>query len=101
MDGKQYFLPQLKCVYADGAYQGKKFAQKIYQQTNWQIQVIKRSDKKTFVPIAKRWIVERTFAWINKNRRMSKDYELKLQSSEAMICLTMIRLMLRRFNSNH
>ena len=94
--GKQYFLPCLQQIYADGAYSGKAFNHKIFQNTSWQITIIKRKGQKTFAPLPQRWIVERTFAWINKNRRMSKDYELKLQSSEALIYLSMIRLMIKR-----
>lgn len=46
--------------------------------------------------LPRRWVVERTFAWIGRYRRMSKDYEYVTSSSESMVCLTMIRLMLRR-----
>jgi putative transposase len=49
-----------------------------------------------FEVIRRRWVVERTFAWISRNRRMSRDYEFSAQTTEALIYVTMIRLMLRR-----
>jgi putative transposase len=57
--------------------------------------VVKRAEA-GFVLLARRWIVERTFGWINQNRRLSKDYELLPEVSEAMIQGAMIRLMLQR-----
>jgi putative transposase len=59
------------------------------------VEVVKRSDP-GFVLLPKRWVVERTFAWINQNRRLSKDYELLPEMSEAVIQGSMIRLMLQR-----
>ena len=96
--GKQTFLPKLQTIYADSAYCGKDFIKRIYTSTGWQMISIKRTIKKAFVPLPQRWIVERTFAWINKSRRMSKDYEYRLQSSEAMIYLSMIKLMTKRLS---
>ena len=61
------------------------------------LDVVKHSDK-GFVVQAKRWIVERTFGWLNRERRLSKDYERKEQSSYAFIHLGMRRLMLRRLD---
>ena len=55
----------------------------------------KLSGRKRHV-LPRRWVVERTFAWIGRHRRMSKDYEYRLSSSESMVCLTMIRLMVKR-----
>jgi len=94
--GKEYFLPELETIYADGCYCGDDFIKTIRNKTGWNITPVKRTVKNAFVPLPKRWIVERTFAWINKSRRMGKDYETLLQSSEEMIYLSMIRLMLKR-----
>lgn len=99
LEGKQFFLPCLDHIYADGGYEGEEFIRNIKQQTGWTLKIIKRTNKYGFTPLAKRWIVERTFAWINKYRRLSKDYELRVQSSEELIYLAMIRLMLRRISS--
>jgi len=63
----------------------------------WILEIVKRSDDlHTFAVLPKRWIGERTFAWLGKDRRLSKDDEAKTQSSEAMIYLAMIHLMVRR-----
>ena len=60
------------------------------------LETVKSRGQKNFVLEARRWIVERTFAWLGKNRRLSKDYELITTSSLSMIYLAMVRLMLRR-----
>ena len=63
---------------------------------------MKRSDNvHSFEVLPKRWIAERTFAWLGKYRRLSKDYEAKPETSEAMIYLTMIHLMVRRLKPTH
>jgi putative transposase len=63
----------------------------------WVIQVVLRPEQtKGFVVLKKRWVVERTFGWLNWSRRLSKDYERLPASSEAMIYISMIRLMVRR-----
>lgn len=95
MEGKQLFLPAINDIYADGGYTGNKFASEIKKRTNRTLRIIKRPQRQGFKLLARRWIVERTFAWLNKSRRLSKDYELSVQSSEGFIHLA-IRLMLRR-----
>jgi putative transposase len=70
--------------------------EKVAKESGITVEVVKRSDKdRGFVVQAKRWIVERTFGWLNRERRLSKDYERKEESSEAFIHLGMIRHMLR------
>lgn len=87
---------ELKKVWADGAYVGPQ-VQAIAKESGIEIEVVKRTDKaKGFIPLPKRWIVERTFGWLSRERRLSKDYERKESSSEAYIHLGMIRLMIRR-----
>ncbi|MFL5357968.1 IS5 family transposase [Archangium sp.] len=72
-------------------------AAKVAKDSGITLEVVKRSDKdRGFVLQAKRWIVERTFGWLNRERRLSKDYERKEESSEAFIHLGMMRHMLRR-----
>ena len=87
---------RLKLIWADGGYAGK-LIEWTASFGNWVLEIVKRSDDVTgFVVLPKRWIVERTFGWIGRYRRMSKDYEMLPASSEAMILITMINLMLHR-----
>jgi putative transposase len=88
--------PTLKKVWADGAYQGPQ-VETVAKESGMSVEVVKRSDQaRGFVVQPKRWIVERTFGWLNRHRRLSKDYERKEDSAEAFIHVGMIRLMLRR-----
>ena len=76
---------RLQKLHADGAYAGRfeDIASYFYQ---WKAEIVKKlDDQKGFVVLPKRWMVERTLAWLSKNRRLSKDYEFQPQSSEAMI----------------
>ena len=88
--------PTLKKTWADSAYEGPRVAA-VARESGLEVEVVKRSDeKKGFVVLPKRWIVERTFGWLNRERRLSKDYERKEESAEAFIYLGMSQLMLRR-----
>lgn len=87
---------RLKLIWADGGYAGK-LIEWTQELGHWILEIVKRSDDVTgFQVLPKRWIVERTFAWFGRNRRLSKDYETLTDSSEAIIYLAMIHLMLRR-----
>ncbi len=89
-------FPLLKKIWADGAYAGKlvDWAQEFGE---WVLEIVKRSDDaKGFEVLPHRWIVERTFAWLGRFRRLSKDYEVLIETSEAMVYIAMIRLMTRR-----
>ena len=89
--------PRLERVWVDGGFQGQAFAERIAAQTGIRLEVVKRSDHhKGFVPLPKRWIVERTFAWLYNYRRLSKDYEYLVYASDSMIYAAMVHLMLRR-----
>jgi putative transposase len=89
---------RLKKLWADGGYAGDlvEYVKRWYGRA---IEIVKRSDLKKFVVLPKRWIVERTFAWLSKYRRLSKDYETRPQSSESMIRLAMINLMVHRLKA--
>jgi len=90
-------LPRLKKIWADSAYRGQELAQWCLVQSSWDLEVVERTQgTRGFSVLPRRWVVERTFAWIGRHRRMSKDYEYLTSSSENMIYLTMIRLMVRR-----
>ena len=88
---------RLRVLFADSAYGRNGLPQWVKETFGWILQtVLKPAGTKTFVVLPKRWIVERTFAWIARYRRHSKDYERNPESSEAMIYVTMIALMSRR-----
>jgi putative transposase len=64
---------------------------------DWDLEVVERTPRvRGFAVLPKRWIVERTFGWLSRNRRMSQDYERKVQTSEAFILVAMIRLLVAR-----
>lgn len=89
-------FPRLRLIWADGGYAGK-LIEWVKEFGGWVLQIVKRSDDaKGFEVIPRRWVVERTFAWLGRCRRLSKDYEQNTQSSEAMIFVAMIGLMTRR-----
>ena len=97
MVGLKPFVPRLKKIWADGAYTGEKLAGWLEEQGEWELQILERSaDTEGFAVLPHRWIVERTLGWLMRNRRLSKDYERLVQSSEAFIEVAMIRLILKR-----
>ena len=87
---------RLTTLIADGGYQGRM--QRIVPRVfGWTLQIVKRSEgTRGFEVLPKRWIVERSLAWFGRNRRLSKDYEERPESGEAMIYLSSIQLMVRR-----
>lgn len=88
---------RLKKIWADGAYGGEPFAKWCQDEGGWDLEVVEPNrEAEGFEVIPKRWIVERTFSWIGWNRRMSKDYERMVQTSECLMKVAMIRLILRR-----
>lgn len=90
--------PRLKLIWADGGYAGK-LIEWTKSLGGWVLEIVKRSDDVAgFVVLPRRWVVERTFGWIGRYRRMSKDYETLPDSSETMIYLTMINLMVHRLS---
>jgi putative transposase len=90
-------VPRLKKIWADGAYTGEKLADWCKEQGGWELEIVERSaDTEGFAVVPRRWIVERTFGWLMRNRRLSKDYERMVQSSEGFMEVAMIRLILKR-----
>lgn len=87
---------RLKLIWADGGYTGQ-LIEWTKQLCGWVLEIVKRTDDLAgFKLLPHRWVVERTFGWIGRYRRMSKDYEELPESSEAMIHIAMINLMLHR-----
>ena len=95
--GLKYFVPRLKIIWADAAYRGKELADWCQAEGDWNLEVVERTPGvRGFSVIPKRWVVERTFGWLSRNRRMSKDYERKVQTSETLLRVAMIRLLIAR-----
>ena len=93
-------FPFLERVVADAGYQGPKMEATVARTGTWRLEVVRRCDRHRFVVLPKRWIVERTLAWISKSRRLARDYERHARKAAAFIRLAMIRLMLRRLATN-
>lgn len=93
--------PFLLKLYADGGYQGPLFrtaVKKVMKQVN--VEIVKRSDTvKGFVLLPKRWVVERTFAWFGRCRRLAKDWECLNRKGRAFLRLASIRLMMRKLSN--
>lgn len=85
-------ITYLQKIYVDGSYAGKLIAW-AHGMFGWVVEVVKRNESGKFVVLPKRWIVERTFAWLTNCRRLNRDYEINPQQFEAMIKLAMIRLL--------
>ena len=95
--GLKYFVPRLKKIWADTTYRGQELAGWCKAQGDWDLEVGERTPGvRGFSVLPKRWIVERTFGWLSRNRRMSKDYERKVQTSETLIEVAIIRLLVAR-----
>lgn len=95
LGGLKPLWPKLECVFADAGFHSGPLANWLNEHSGWRLEIVKRTEA-GFAVQPKRWVVERTFAWLGRNRRLSKDYEQKVQSGEAWILVAMIRLVLRR-----
>ena len=92
-------FPRLALLWADGGYAGK-LIEWVQEVCGWVLHIVKRNDDvRGFVVLPRRWVVERTFGWMSQYRRLSKDYEFQTQTSEAMIHVAMIHLMLHRLEA--
>jgi putative transposase len=90
---------RLRLIWADGGYAGQLIAwvRALRKRNPVHVEIVKRSDDvKGFKVLPRRWVVERTFGWLGRQRRLSKDYEYLTDTSETMIYVSMIGLMLRR-----
>ena len=102
-DGAKLLLNKVKCrftrlrlIWADGGYKGK-LVDWVRETHGWVLEIVKgNKDVKGFQVLPRRWVVERSFAWLCRYRRLSKDYEVLTETSEAMIYAAMVRLMVRR-----
>ena len=103
------YIKQIKClgnlcerielVWVDGGYRGADLLSYVRKLWGWTWQVVLRTDQqKGFKVLPRRWVVERTFAWILNARRLSMDYEKTRKNSQSMVYLAMVPLMIRRLN---
>ena len=91
------FYPFVRHIFADGGYAGDKLKKALKGKGKWTIEVVKRTDDLSgFVTLPRRWVVERTFAWLGRCRRLAKDYEASIESATAWILIAHIRMMIRR-----
>ena len=89
--------PWLRHLFADGAYGGDKLATALERLGHWTLEIVKRADTANgFQVLPRRWVVERTLAWLNRNRRLAKDFETALATAESWLFLASVQLMLRR-----
>ena len=93
----RHAYPWLRHVFADAAYAGEKLRQALARLGKWTIGIIKRSDTaKGFELLPRRWVVERTIAWLNRNRRLAKDFEASIESATSWLYIASVKLLGRR-----
>jgi putative transposase len=90
-------FPKLRHIFADRVYRGDKLRNAIAPFGKWTIEIVTRLEKVgTFKPERKRWVIERTYAWLGRNRRLAKDYEATIASAEAWFLIASVQLLTRR-----
>jgi transposase len=90
-------FPWLHHIFADGGYAGPKLRDALSKLGNWTLEIVKRSDAASgFILLPRRWVVERTFAWLNRNRRLAKDVEATIESAVTWLFIASVKLMSRR-----
>lgn len=89
-------LSEVRNVLVDGAYTGARFQDLVFRILGATVQIVKRHEMHKFAVIPKRWVVERSFAWLEKCRRLWKNCERKLDTSEQFIVLAFLSLLLKR-----
>ena len=90
-------FPWLRHLFADGAYAGQKLRDTLAKFGDWTVEIVKRSDHAAgFEVLPRRWVVERTLAWLNRNRRLAKDFEASIASAKAWLIIASVQLLIRR-----
>jgi transposase len=90
-------FPKLRHIFADRVYRGAKLRNAIAEFGRWMIEIVTRSERVgTFKPEPKRWVIERTLAWLGRNRRLGKDFERTIASSQAWFLIAAVNLLSRR-----
>ena len=96
LEANKKHLSRVKKILADGGYTGKPFAEKVKKILKAETEIAKRNELHTFKVIPQRWVVERSFSWLEKCRRLWKNCERKLNSSLQMMVLCFVRVLLKR-----
>ena len=90
-------FPWLRHLFADSAYSGDKILKTLPKFGRWSIEIVKRmADTVGFEVLPRRWVVERTLAWLNRNRRLAKDFEASIESAKAWVYVASLQLLIRR-----
>jgi len=90
-------VPRLQRIWADAAYRGKELADWCHPQGGWNLEIVERPPGvKGFQLLPRRWVVERTFAWLGRCRRLAKDFEASAATERAWLLVAHLRLLLRR-----
>jgi transposase len=90
-------FPKLRHLFADRVYRGPKLLDAVADLGKWTIEIVTRSQSVgTFKAEPRRWVIERTFAWFGRNRRLAKDFEASIASAEAWVLIASVRLLSRR-----
>lgn len=99
MAAARFLYPWLRHIFADGGYRGTKLSTALDKIGRWTMEIVRRCDAATgFTVLPRRWVVERTLAWLNRNRRLAKDFEASLDSALAWLFLASVKLLLRRLS---
>ena len=90
-------FPWLRHVFADGGYAGDKLLTALAAHGRWRLEIVKRSEPTPgFHVLPRRWVVERTLAWLNRNRRLAKDFETLIETAATWLMLASVKLLTRR-----
>jgi transposase len=90
-------FPWLRHLFADSVYNGPNLHDALAKFGNWTIEIVKRTaDAAGFQLLPRRWVVEQTLAWLNRNRRLAKDFEASIASAKAWVYVASVQLMIRR-----
>ena len=94
-------FPRLGLIWADGGYRGAPLSEWVHERLGCRLEIVSRqAGQRGFAVLSRRWVVERTFGWLGRQRRLSKDYEALPASGAAWVQIAMSRLMLRRLAQN-
>jgi transposase len=93
-------FPFIERIFADAGYRSAKLGETVARMGAWKLEIVERIAEGRFEVLPKRWIVERTFAWISRCRRLGRDFERYLRTTAAFVRLAMIRIMLRRLTAS-